>query len=98
MEVNMTKKGTELTVAVTERLDTTTAPALGEKLDGALDGVKRLVFDFKKLDYISSAGLRVMLTAMQAIGKQGETVVKGANSGVLEVFDITGLIDDLTIE
>ena len=97
MEINMTTKGTELTVTVAGRLDTKTAPELTEKLNGALDGVEKLIFDYKKLDYISSAGLRVMLTAMQAVGKQGEVIVRGANSNVLEVFDITGLIDDLTI-
>ena len=98
MEIKITRNGTELTAAVDGRLDTTTSPELGRRLDGALDGVERLVFDFKNLKYISSAGLRVMLTAMQAMGKEGETVVRGASDNVLEVFEITGLTDDLIIE
>ena len=98
MEVKMKRNETELTVAVSGRLDTTTAPALTKELDGALDGVERLVFNFKKLAYISSAGLRAMLTAMQALSGEGETVVRDAPRNVLEVFEITGLIDDLIIE
>ena len=98
MEINLAKNGTELTVALAGRLDTTTSPELQKRLEGVLDGVEKLIFDYKNLEYISSAGLRVMLTAMQAIGNGGETVVRGANDNVLEVFDITGLVDDLTIE
>ena len=73
-------------------------PELSEKLNGALEDVTRLVFNFKKLDYISSAGLRVILLAMQGMAKKGETVLKGAKPEVLEVFEMTGLIDDLKVE
>ena len=99
MEIKMKKDGTEMTVTVTGKLDTSTSPELNKALDGKLTGLKRLVFDFKELKYISSAGLRVVLTAMQTLSNQGgETVVKDATSGVLEVFEMTGLIDDLLIE
>ena len=98
MEAKLKKNGTELTVSVSGKLDTTTAPALSKALDGALDGVERLVFNFKNLAYISSAGLSTMLAAMQNLPEQGETVVKDAPKNVLEVFEITGLINDLKIE
>lgn len=98
MEINMTKNGTELTVALDGRLDSTTSPAFDKALEGALDDVERLVFDFSNLDYISSAGLRVMLNAMLTVAKQGETVVKGASKTVLELFDIAGLTEELKIE
>ena len=98
MEINVTRNDAELTVALAGRFDTTTAPQVAKELDGVLDGVERLVFDYKQLDYISSAGLRVMLTAMQVMEKQGETVVKNASPSIVEIFDITGLIDDLKIE
>ena len=69
-----------------------------EQLEPALDGVEKLVFDFAELKYISSAGLRVLLTAMQVMEEQGEMIVKNVTSEVMEIFEVTGFIDDLNIE
>ena len=98
MDINMSKNGTELTVKLTGRLDTLTSPDLEEQLESELNGVEKLVFDFEKLEYISSAGLRVILGAMQIMEEQGEMIVRSVNDNVREVFEITGFIDDLTIE
>ena len=94
----MNKVDSELTVALEGRLDTLTSPELEEKLEPALEGVTKLIFDFEKLEYISSAGLRILLTAMQVMEEQGSMVVKNVCEEVREVFEITGFIDDLTIE
>ncbi|MBR1562353.1 MAG: STAS domain-containing protein [Ruminococcus sp.] len=98
MTINMTRNQTELTIAVEGRLDTLTAPELESKLETGLEGVTKLVFDFEKLAYISSAGLRVLLTAMQIMEDQGEMIVKNVSSEVRDVFELTGFIEDLTIE
>ena len=98
MDINMSKNGTELTVKLTGRLDTLTSPDLEEQLESELNGVEKLVFDFEKLEYISSAGLRVILGAMQIMEEQGEMIVRSVNDNVRDVFEITGFIDDLTIE
>lgn len=96
MEIVKTKNGNAFNVALTGRLDTTTAPQLEEALE--LDGVSTLEFDFAALDYISSAGLRVLLAAQKAMNKQGEMKIKNVNSDIMEVFEITGFSDILTIE
>lgn len=84
---------------IRERLDTTTAPKLEKALQGKPEGIKELIMDFTGLEYISSAGLRVLLAAHKAMAKQGGTmVVKGANEGVKEVFTITGFSDILNVE
>ena len=86
------------------RLDTTTAPTLESELSTALDGindlegVNSLALDFEKLEYISSAGLRVLLAAQKIMNKQGDMVIKNANADIKEVFEITGFADILTIE
>ncbi len=98
MEIKMDRVGDELTVAVVGRLDTLTAPELEQKLRASLDGVKSLVFDFKELEYISSAGLRVLLTAMQAMDGKGTMKVTNVSDVVMSVFEITGFADDLNIE
>ncbi|HBI51697.1 MAG TPA: anti-sigma factor antagonist [Ruminococcaceae bacterium] len=98
MNVTMNRDGNHLTVALEGRLDTLTAPGLEKKLEPALDGVEKLVMDFEKLEYISSAGLRVLLTAMQIMEDQGEMTVKNVCPEVMDVFEVTGFIDDLTIE
>ena len=98
MNVTMSRDGNHLTVALEGRLDTLTAPGLEKKLEPALDGVEKLVMDFEKLEYISSAGLRVLLTAMQIMEDQGEMTVKNVCPEVMDVFEVTGFIDDLTIE
>lgn len=88
----------ELTVTLEGRLDTVTAPSLEEELKGSLDGIKKLVLDFQALEYISSAGLRVLLMAQKTMNKQGSMVIRNVNETIAEVFEITGFADMLTIE
>ena len=87
-----------LTIALEGRLDTTTAPELEKELKGALDGVTDLTFDFEKLEYISSAGLRVLLSAQKIMGSQGTMKVTHVAEIIMEIFDVTGFSDILTIE
>ena len=99
MTITVNKNDGELTIALEGRLDTLTAPDLEEKLDEVLDGIEKLTFDFEKLEYISSAGLRVLAGAMEIMEEQGgKMVVKNVCSDVLDVFEVTGFIEDLTIE
>ena len=98
MEIKKSFVETTLTVALEGRLDTTTAPLLEEELKSSLDGVTELILDFTQLDYVSSAGLRVILSAQKAMVKQGEMKLVGVNDDIMEVFDITGFSDILTIE
>ena len=96
IEKNLNAK--ELTVAVSGRLDTTTAPELEESLKESFDGLEKLVLDFASLDYLSSAGLRVLLNAQKTMNKQGEMIIKNVNETITEIFEVTGFIDILTIE
>ncbi len=98
MTINKTLNEGTLLIAVEGRLETTTAPELEAVIKNELDGVTSLVFDFSKLDYISSAGLRILLTAQKAMTRQGEMKVCGANEIVMEIFEVTGFSDFLTIE
>ena len=98
MTIEKKKNGTELTIALTGRMDTTTAPQLENELKVSLDGVEKLVLDFSGLDYLSSAGLRVILGAQKVMNKQGEMVVCNVNETIAEIFDVTGFSDILTIE
>ena len=98
MEVTMNRNGNELTVVIEGRLDTLTSPKLEQQLEPALDGVEKLVFDFAEVKYISSAGLRVLLTAMQIMEEQGEMSVRNVIPEVMDVFEVTGFVDDLNIE
>ncbi len=84
-----------LIIALEGRLDTTTAPELEQEIKNRLDGVTELVMDFARLDYISSAGLRVLLSAQKVMGKQGSMKVIHANEMVMEVFEVTGFADIL---
>ena len=98
MEIKKELNGEELKVTVSGRLDTTTAPTLEEELKESLDGVKDLVIDFKDLEYISSAGLRVLLVLQRIMSKQGTMRVIDVNETVMEIFEVTGFSDILTIE
>lgn len=98
MKIDLERKGTALTVALEGRLDTTTAPDLEKALKGELDGVSQLELDFDKLDYISSAGLRVLLAAQKIMNRQGAMKVTHVSDLVREVFEVTGFADILTIE
>ena len=98
MTINKTANGNELTIALEGRLDTTTAPQLDDELKSALDGVTKFDFNFEKLEYISSAGLRVLLSAQKVMNKQGSMVIKNVNEEIQEIFEVTGFVDILTIE
>lgn len=98
MTINQNKNGSKLVLAVEGRLDTTTAPQLESEIKSSISGITELEFDFNKLDYISSAGLRVLLSAQKIMNKQGSMVIHGASEDLMEIFDVTGFIDILTIE
>ena len=87
-----------LTVALSGRLDTTTAPELEKELKASLDGVTSLTIDMKDLDYISSAGLRVLLSAQKIMNKQGGMKVVHVSETIMEIFEVTGFSDILVIE
>ena len=98
MNINKTQNATTLTLAVEGSLNTTTAPELEAALKTSLDGVSELVLDFEKLDYISSAGLRVLLSAQKVMAKKGRMKVIHVNESIMEIFEITGFSDILNIE
>lgn len=98
MKIEKTLNGDTLTVRPEGRLDTMTAPELESELKASLDGVKKLVFDLDALEYISSAGLRVLLGAQKIIGETGSMVVRKPSEIIAEVFEVTGFSDILTIE
>lgn len=98
MKITKNLNGTALNIALEGRLDTTTAPELEQALKGDMDAATALMLDFAKLDYISSAGLRVLLSAHKAMSKKGGMKVVNANEMVKEVFDVTGFADILDIE
>ena len=98
MKIEKKAEGSKLTVALEGRLDTTTAPELEEALKDALEKVDDLTMDFSRLEYISSAGLRVLLATQKIMNKQGAMRVINVNEVVMDVFDVTGFADILTIE
>ncbi len=98
MKINKRSEGSMLTIYIEGRLDTSTSPELSKELDSSLEGVTQLVFDFTLLEYISSSGLRVLLAAQKAMNGKGTMIVKNVSELVMEVFEITGFTDILTIE
>lgn len=98
MEINKNLNGDALELKIIGRLDTTTAPALEAEVKNSLEGIKSIVFDLEGLEYISSAGLRVLLSAQKSMNKQGTMKLVNVNEVVMEVFEITGFVDVLTIE
>lgn len=98
MTVTKTKKGTELVIAIEGRVDTTTSPQLETEIKDSIDGIAKLVFDFTKVEYISSAGLRVLLSAQKTMNKQGEMCVTNCSEDIMEIFEVTGFTDILTIK
>ena len=98
MTINKTQNGNELTIALEGRLDTATSPQLEAELKGSLDGIAALTFDFQKLEYISSAGLRVLLSAQKTMNGRGGMKVTNVNDTIMEIFEVTGFTDILTIE
>ena len=98
MTINKQRNGTALTLAPEGRLDTATAPELEKEVRTGLDGVTELTMDFAGLEYISSAGLRVLLAAQKAMSRQGTMKVIHVSEMVMEVLEVTGFSDILTIE
>ena len=97
MTISKVLEGSKLTNMLEGRLDTTTSPALEAELKEALTGITELVFDFEKLEYISSAGLRILLANQKIMNKQGSMVIKNVNEVIAEVFEVTGFADILTV-
>ena len=98
MKIEKELAGSVMTMSITGRLDTVTAPELDTELRTSLSGVTELVFDFSALDYISSAGLRVVLNAQKMMSRQGTFIVRHVNADVMDVFEMTGFSEMLTIE
>ena len=98
MTIEKNLNGTEMNIKVIGRLDTTTAPQLETEVKLNIVGVKKLVIDFAELEYLSSAGLRVLLATQKAMNKQGEMIIKNVNETINEIFEVTGFVDILTIE
>lgn len=97
MEIKKNKEGSSLDIKVSGRLDTTTAPQLDEEINASIEGVDDLKLDFAELEYISSAGLRVLLATQKIMNKQGSMKVVSVSEPVMEVFEITGFSEILTI-
>lgn len=97
MEIKTARNESTLTVAPVGRVDTTTAPELEAKIAASLDGVTHFILELSEVSYISSAGLRVILSAQKQMNKQGSMEVTGVNADIREIFEITGFIDILTV-
>lgn len=98
MNIHQEKQDTTLIVSLEGRLDTVTAPQLEKHLNSSLDGITNLFLDFAALEYISSAGLRVLLSAQKRMNRQGNMVIRHVNEVISEVLEMTGFADILTIE
>lgn len=98
MTIEKVAQDNTLTLSLQGRLDTTTAPKLETELKQNISGVEKLVLDFAGLEYLSSAGLRVLLAAQKVMNRQGSMVVKNVNETIMEIFEITGFVDVLNIE
>ena len=98
MKIENTTNGNEMELVLSGRLDTITAPQLEAELKKNIDGITPLLFDFSDLEYLSSAGLRVLLAAQKVMNKQGSMVIKNVNDTIMEIFEVTGFADILTIK
>lgn len=98
MTIEKVLNGETQTLVVAGRLDTQTAPELEKEVDAITSDVKELIFDMAGLEYVSSAGLRVILKAQKIMNAQGSMKLISVNDSIMEVFDITGFLDILTIE
>lgn len=98
MTITKTQDGSSLTLTLAGRLDTTTAPQLEAELKQSVSGVTALTLDFGALEYLSSAGLRVLLSAQKVMNKQGSMTIRNVNETIMEIFEVTGFSDILTIE
>ena len=97
MQIKKNVEGSVMSIALEGRLDTMTAPLLEAEIQGKLDGVTELELDFAKLVYISSAGLRVLLSAQKVMNKQGKMTIKNVCAEIKEIFEVTGFSDILTV-
>lgn len=97
MTITKELNGTSLTILLDGRLDTGAAPALEAELRHSLDGITELIFDFEKLEYTSSAGLRILLATQKVMNRQGSMIVRNVSEDIAEIFEITGFSDVLTI-
>ena len=98
LNINKNLEGEKLSIALEGRLDTVTAPEFEAELKDSLDAITELIMDMKDLEYISSAGLRVLLTAQKSMNQKGSMKLINVNDTVMEIFDVTGFVDILTIE
>ena len=98
MTIHKTVNESELTISLEGRLDTLTAPELERELKRSITGVDELTFDIAGLSYISSAGLRVLLSAQKVMNKQGKMTIRNISANIMEIFELTGFIDILNIE
>ena len=98
MTIEKTIAGASATLKIIGRLDTTTAPQLEAEFKQSINGIEKLVLDFAELEYLSSAGLRVLLATQKVMNKQGEMIIRNVNETINEIFEVTGFIDILTIE
>ena len=98
LNINKNIENEKAIFSLSGRLDTTTAPDLEKELKESLGGVSELVLDFAGLEYISSAGLRVLLSAQKTMNRQGKMIVKNVNETIMEIFEVTGFSDILTVE
>lgn len=98
MTIEKNVNGAELNIRLIGRLDTTTAPRLEAEFKQSIGGVEKLVLDFAELEYLSSAGLRVLLAAQKVMNRQGEMIIRNVNETISEIFEVTGFSDILTIE
>ena len=98
MKITENVNGTALCLGLEGRLDTNTAPELENTLKNSIDGITELTIDMQSLDYLSSAGLRVLLGAQKTMNKQGQMQVTHVNDTIMEIFEVTGFVDILTIK
>ena len=98
MTINVNKDGEKLVLSPEGRIDTVTAPEFSKAIDDNILGIKDLTIDFEKLEYISSAGLRVLLTTQKSMSKVGSMKLIHVSDVIMDVFNITGFVDILTIE
>lgn len=100
MNIKKAENGNEITLMLSGRLDTTTAPQLEEQINESIDGAEKMILDFQELEYLSSAGLRVLLGTHKTFMKRGngKLIIRHVNETIYEVFEITGFLDILNIE
>jgi anti-sigma B factor antagonist len=98
LDIKKNLEGSRLEFVLDGRLDTITAPQLEEEVKASIDGITELIFDFSGLAYVSSAGLRVLLSAQKTMNEKGSMVVRNVSDEIQEIFDVTGFSDILTIE